>query len=114
MYDDVDFGSSGSLLPGVQARLISLEGDEITDYEQRGELLLRSPSVALGYLNNDKANKETFQDGWLRTGDEAMFKLSPRGTEHMWITDRIKELIKVKVRLASVYNRLELTPFSRV
>ena len=95
--DDIWFGSSGSLLPRTEARIVTIEGNEITGYDQAGELLVRSPSVVLGYLNNDAANKETFQDGWMRTGDEAVVKIGPKGTEHIWIVDRIKELIKVKV-----------------
>ena len=95
--DDIWFGSSGSLLPAVEAKIVSIEGNEITGYDQPGELVVKSPSVVLGYLNNEKANKETFQDGWMRTGDEAVVKKGPKGTEHIWIVDRIKELIKVKV-----------------
>lgn len=53
--------------------------------------------MVLGYLNNEQANRETFQDGWMRTGDEAVVKRAPSGNEHVWIVDRIKELIKVKV-----------------
>ena len=94
---DVWFGTSGSLLPSVQAKIISTAGTEITGYDQPGELVVKSPSVVLGYLNNDKANKETFQDGWMRTGDEAVVQLAPSGNEHITIVDRIKELIKVKV-----------------
>lgn len=59
--------------------------------------MVRSPSVVLGYLNNEKATKETFRDGWMFTGDEAVMRIGPKGTEHMFIVDRIKELIKVKV-----------------
>jgi long-subunit acyl-CoA synthetase (AMP-forming) len=95
--NDIWFGSSGSLLPGYEAKLISAEGEEITEYGKPGELVVRSPSIVLGYLNNQKANEETFTDGWMRTGDEAMIQVSPNGNEHIWITDRIKELIKVKV-----------------
>lgn len=97
-YDDVWLGSSGSLLPSIEARLVTPEGAEITGYDQPGELLVKSPTVVLGYLNNDAANTETFQDGWMRTGDEALFRKGPKGTEHIFIVDRIKELIKVKVR----------------
>ncbi|KAK3717602.1 hypothetical protein LTR37_005668 [Vermiconidia calcicola] len=97
---DIWFGSSGSLIPGYTARLITVEGNEITGYQQPGELVVKSPSVALGYLNNDKANLETFvdlEDGrYMRTGDEAMIDKGPKGHEHVFITDRIKELIKVK------------------
>ena len=97
-YDDVWFGSSGSLLPSIEARLVTTEGIEVTGYDQPGELLVKSPTVVLGYLNNDAANTETFQDGYMRTGDEAVFRKGPKGTEHIFIVDRIKELIKVKVQ----------------
>lgn len=77
---------------------MSVEGTEITGYDQPGELVVRSPSVVLGYLNNDEANRETFQDGWMRTGDVAVIRKRPtNGNEHCFIVDRIKELIKVKV-----------------
>ncbi|KAF2743311.1 phenylacetyl-CoA ligase-like protein [Sporormia fimetaria CBS 119925] len=93
---DVWFGSSGSILPGFECKLVTLEGHEITGYDQPGELLVKSPSVVLGYLNNDQANRETFQDGYMRTGDEAVVRKAPSGHEHVFIVDRIKELIKVK------------------
>ncbi|KAI4200928.1 MAG: hypothetical protein LQ350_003614 [Teloschistes chrysophthalmus] len=94
--NDIWFGSSGSLLPMVEARIMSADGTEITAYDQPGELVVRSPSVVLGYLNNDEANRETFEDGWMRTGDVALFRKQPNGTEHCFIVDRMKELIKVK------------------
>lgn len=78
--------------------MVSTEGVEITEYDTPGELLLKGPTIVPGYLNNEAANKETFQDGWLRTGDEAVIRKSPKGEEHIFIVDRIKELIKVKVR----------------
>lgn len=95
-------GSSGSLIPGTRAKLIDAQGNEVTQHETRGELLVQSPSVVLGYLNNEQANAETFvwdDDGrWLKTGDELLVRKSPQGHEHFIVTDRIKELIKVKVR----------------
>ncbi|KAJ6119141.1 hypothetical protein N7523_003421 [Penicillium sp. IBT 18751x] len=93
---DIWLGSSGSLFPEVEVRIMSPDGLEITSYNTPGELLVRSPSVTLGYLNNEKATKETFEDGWMRTGDEAVVRVSPCGSEHIFIVDRIKEMIKVK------------------
>ncbi|KAL7790798.1 hypothetical protein V8C37DRAFT_384060 [Trichoderma ceciliae] len=97
---DVLFGSSGSLLPGKKAKIIDLEGREVTEYDTPGELLVQSPAVVLGYLNNEKANAETFvhdDDGrWLRTGDEVIVRKSSQGHEHIIVVDRIKELIKTK------------------
>ncbi|KAJ5343266.1 hypothetical protein MYU51_021385 [Penicillium brevicompactum] len=94
--NDIFLGSSGALVPGFEARIMTPENEEITKYDTPGELVVRGPSVVLGYLNNDKATKETFEDGWMRTGDEAVIRLSPKGIEHVFIVDRIKELIKVK------------------
>lgn len=100
-------GTSGNLIPGVQARLVSLSnGTDISAFDTSGELFVQSPSVTnLGYLDNPKASAETFvvdpsngDDCWLRTGDEAMF-VRGAGGPHLVIVDRIKELIKVKVRL---------------
>jgi acyl-CoA synthetase (AMP-forming)/AMP-acid ligase II len=92
---DIWFGSSGSLLPGVTARIVTTEGNEITGYDQPGELWVRAPSVTLGYLKNEQATKETFveeSDGrYMRTGDEAVVRKSPNGHEHIFIVDRIKE-----------------------
>ncbi|XP_014553703.1 hypothetical protein COCVIDRAFT_107042 [Bipolaris victoriae FI3] len=96
--NDISPGSSGSLISGYEAKLLTPDGTEITTLDTPGELYLRSPSItSLGYFQNNQASKETFlADGWLRTGDEAMFRLSEQGkNEHLWITDRLKELIKV-------------------
>lgn len=94
--EDIWFGSSGSILPSIECRIVTPEGKEVTNYDEPGELLVKSPAVVLGYLNNDKANAETFQDGYMRTGDEAVVRKSPNGNEHIFIVDRIKELIKVQ------------------
>ena len=97
--------ASGSILPGVKAKLIDTDGNEVTEHEKPGELYLQGPMVVLGYLHNQKATAETFvyhSDGrWIRTGDEALFAVSPKGNEQVVIVDRIKELIKVKVHQRS-------------
>ncbi|KAG4283490.1 hypothetical protein FPRO06_07869 [Fusarium proliferatum] len=97
---DPVLGSSGSLLPGAKVKIIDQHGSEVTSYETPGELYVQAPNVVLGYLHNEKTNAETFvhrNDGrWLRTGDEVLVRKSPRGNDHFFIVDRIKELIKVK------------------
>ncbi|KIL87099.1 hypothetical protein FAVG1_09653 [Fusarium avenaceum] len=97
---DIDIGSSGSLVPATKAMIIDIEtGEEITDYNKPGELLVQTPSLVLGYMNNEKATAETFvwrKDGrWIKTGDEVLIRLAPSGNEHLVIVDRLKELIKV-------------------
>lgn len=65
--------SSGSLCPATKAKIVGLDGLEITTYDTPGELWIQSPSATLGYLNNQKATAETFvhdENGrWVRTGD---------------------------------------------
>ncbi|OIW31188.1 acetyl-CoA synthetase-like protein [Coniochaeta ligniaria NRRL 30616] len=97
---DILQGTSGSLLPGCRAKVVGLDGKEITGYDQPGELLIQSPSVTLGYLNNAQATTESYiydNDGrWMKTGDEVIVTKSPLGNEHFAVVDRLKELIKVK------------------
>ncbi|BCS23694.1 putative NRPS-like protein biosynthetic cluster [Aspergillus puulaauensis] len=93
-------GSDGCLLPGVEAKLITTEDVEVDRYDEPGELLLRSPSNMKGYLGQPEATKEIFDDeGWLRTGDIAVFRLQTRDgkdTPYLDIVDRKKDIMKVK------------------
>lgn len=54
-----------------------------------GEVWLRGPSIARGYLNNESATAETFVDGWLRTGD--LGSVDARGI--LTLRGRIKNII---------------------
>ncbi|KAF8968998.1 phenylacetyl-CoA ligase [Flammula alnicola] len=84
-------GSSGTLLPGIVARAVKPDGS-LAGYDEAGELVVKTPSVALGYSNNAQATKETFIDGWVKTGDEV--KIGRDG--EMVVLDRLKEIMKVK------------------
>jgi ribosome assembly protein SQT1 len=111
---DIWFGSSGSLVWEIEARLVDLDGKDVTEYDKPGELWVKGPAVTLGYLNNEKATNETYvtdsKGRWMRTGDEAVFRKSSKGNEHLFITDRIKELIKVKVYMRkAIYLVILLT-----
>ena len=61
-------GSTGVLVPGMEARIVRDDGND-ANVNEPGELWLRGDNVALGYWNNEKASKETFVDGWVHTGD---------------------------------------------
>jgi long-subunit acyl-CoA synthetase (AMP-forming) len=53
----------------MEARLLRDDGSP-AKVNEPAELWLKGPNIALGYWNNEKANKETFIDGWLKTGDK--------------------------------------------
>ena len=96
--NSIYLGSDGCLLPLVQARLLNEDGRVVDSHDQSGELLLRSPSIMKGYLGDDAANLSIFdKDGWLRTGDVATFRRDAKGVEHLFIVDRKKDIMKVKV-----------------
>nr|WHF58352.1 4-coumarate:CoA ligase [Ganoderma lucidum] len=84
-------GCAGLLIPGVEARVVKVDGT-LAQFGEPGELHLRSPALSLGYYDNPTATAETFKDGWLHTGDEV--KLNENG--EVFVVDRIKELIKVR------------------
>ncbi|KAH8916815.1 acetyl-CoA synthetase-like protein [Atractiella rhizophila] len=89
----VKLGSVGVLYPSLKARLVDPETGKDAKRGGPGELWLKGPSVMRGYLNNEKANKETFSDdGWLKTGDE--FRIDDEG--HLFYVDRLKDIFKCR------------------
>ncbi len=81
---------AGLPLPGVRITIRDDEGRPVaSDGELMGDLWVRGPWVADGYLHGAGAEAFT-DDGWFRTGDVAV--RSPSG--YFVIADRSKDLIK--------------------
>lgn len=86
-------GSIGILIPSTECRIVDTETGKDLGLGEDGEIWVRGPQVMPGYLNNEKATKETIdEDGWLHTGD--IGHVDADG--HFTIVDRLKELIKFK------------------
>jgi fatty-acyl-CoA synthase len=84
-----DRDTAGRVLPFVEARVVGEDGEVLPrDGVSDGELEVRGPWIAAGYLGVDAPEK--FDDGWLRTGDIA--SIDERG--FIRITDRAKDVIK--------------------
>ncbi len=94
----VDRGSIGEVVANTEFKLVDTEtGEEIPLPRQGrsdlGELWVRGPQIMKGYLNRPEETALALPgDGWLRTGDIA--EMDPEG--HVFIVDRLKELIKYK------------------
>ncbi|EKM61281.1 uncharacterized protein PHACADRAFT_168715 [Phanerochaete carnosa HHB-10118-sp] len=84
-------GCAGVLIPGLTARVVKPDG-MLAKFGEPGELVVTGPSIALSYYKNAQATKETFVDGWVRTGDEVVVNEK----NEVFILDRIKEILKVK------------------
>ncbi|ORY69032.1 CoA ligase [Pseudomassariella vexata] len=83
----------GMVVGSTEVRVVNPETGEDCKVGEAGEIWARGPQVAMGYLNNPKATAETFdKDGFLHTGD--IGKFDDEGL--LSITDRMKEMIKVK------------------
>ena len=59
------------------------------DGETVGEIVMRGNTVMKGYLKNDKATAEVFEDGWFHSGDLAVVQ----SDGYIQIKDRAKDII---------------------
>nr|AGU68029.1 4-coumarate--CoA ligase [Strigomonas galati] len=95
-------GSNGRLLSDTEMRIIKVEDSQQSGADksagidvgigEEGEIWTRGPQLMKGYLNPEDTAK-CMQDGWYRTGD--IGRVDPK-TQELFITDRLKELIKYK------------------
>ena len=77
-------GSIGKAFPSVDAKIFEPNEDGI------GELIVKAPTVMLGYYNNEEATKEAIdENGWFHTGDLA--RIDKDG--YIFITGRKKYVI---------------------
>ncbi|VUC27867.1 unnamed protein product [Clonostachys rosea] len=89
-------GSSGCVVPGLEIRLVDASGNDVEGYSKPGEIWALGPNITLGYFKNRDATATTYGDGWLKSGDVGEFRPHPEtGDAHLFIVDRVKELIKV-------------------
>ncbi|CAN6317771.1 unnamed protein product [Urochloa humidicola] len=86
------FGSTGALVIGVEAKIVDAKTMKHLPPNQLGEICLRGPNIMRGYFNNVQATESTIKHGWLHTGDIGYF--DERG--QLYVVDRLKELIKYK------------------
>jgi 4-hydroxybenzoate-CoA ligase len=66
--DDVRYGTSGTPVPGYDARVLDEQGAPLPDGEA-GELVIRGPSAADGYWHQREKTRRTFRGEWAHTGD---------------------------------------------
>jgi long-chain acyl-CoA synthetase len=96
---DVKLGTVGPPVPGMEIKLA-----------EDGEVLVKGDSIMPGYRNLPDKTAETFEDGWLLTGD--IGELDEDG--YLKIVDRKKELIinaaGKNMSPANIESKLKLIP----
>ena len=79
-------GSIGYGIPGVDVRIASPNEEGI------GEIIVKSPSVMMGYYQDEAETSKVLEDGWLHTGDLAYLD----GKGYIHICGRSKNVIVLK------------------
>ena len=83
-------GSIGLPMSDVEMKIVDIEtGNTDLGPGEIGEIVLKSPTVMLGYYKNPEATAETIRNGWLHTGD--IGRVTDDG--YFEILDRKKEMI---------------------
>jgi long-chain acyl-CoA synthetase len=99
---DIKLGTVGRPFPNTEVRLT-----------EAGEVITRGPGVFAGYYKNPEATAATLRDGWLYSGDAAMF--DPDG--HLVVIDRAKDVTHlaggVKFAPQFIENKLKFSPYIR-
>ena len=92
-------GTVGKILPNLQVRIA-----------EDGEILVKGPSVFIGYWNRPEETKNALVDGWFKTGD--IGNIDADG--YLSVTDRKKDLIKTSggkfIAPQPIENSLKLSP----
>ena len=93
-------GTVGQAVPGCDVK-ISAEG----------EIMIKSPGVFLGYINQPEQTAATVVNGWLHTGDVG--KIDAEG--FITITDRLKDIIITaggkNISPSEIENQLKFSPY---
>ena len=97
---DIKLGTVGKAFPNTEVRLT-----------EAGEVISRSPCVFIGYYKNPEATAATVRDGWLYSGDAAMFDQDG----HLVVIDRAKDVTHLAdgTRFAPQYieNKLKFSAY---
>ncbi|XP_072930670.1 uncharacterized protein [Epargyreus clarus] len=90
---DLDYSASGVPMASVTMKFVDPLTGKAVPIGETGELYVKAPTVMRGYYRNEKETKDSLtDDGYFKTGDLGYYKPE----SGLFITDRIKELIKVK------------------
>ncbi len=84
------YASVGRPVLDAVVRVVDEAGNAVPhDGESIGELIVHSPTLVVGYWNNDESTEKSFKDGWFHTGD--LGAIDDEG--YIYIAERRTDLI---------------------
>jgi benzoate-CoA ligase family protein len=83
-------GSSGTVVPGYEAKIVDEAGDPISSGDI-GNLLVKGESTCAYYWNQHEKTKQTIKGEWIVTGD----KYSQDADGYYWYAGRADDMLKV-------------------
>ena len=86
--DEALANTEGSALPGVELRVVTLEG-KVGGIGEEGEIRAKAPQMMKGYLDSSLDDDAFDDEGWFRTGD--LGRIDADG--NVTITGRLKDII---------------------
>jgi acyl-CoA synthetase (AMP-forming)/AMP-acid ligase II len=109
--EDLDPSGTGVMAPGVDVRIVDGEGRDLPAGET-GIIAVRTPSMALGYVDAPPADQAAFRDGWFYSGDlgvlvgprvlrlagrhDDLLNLGGIKVPAVRVEDKIRELVRVR------------------
>ena len=66
-------GHVGMPLPGVKIRLVDEKGFDVKETGEPGEIQIKGPNVFKEYWKKPKATTDSYENGWFKSGDIAVF-----------------------------------------
>ena len=82
---------AGRPIPFVQLRIVDGDMNDVAhDGVTQGEVVVRSPWLTQGYLNEPERSEDLWRGGWLHTGDVGVID----SAGYLKIVDRIKDVVK--------------------
>ncbi|WP_129632723.1 long-chain fatty acid--CoA ligase [Candidatus Oscillochloris fontis] len=96
----IKFQTVGSPLPGTEIKIA-----------ESGEIMVKSPSVFIGYYKSPEATAESLDNGWLHTGDAGYFD----DDGQLIVIDRAKDVMTLhdgtKFSPQFIENKLKFSPY---
>jgi benzoate-CoA ligase family protein len=83
-------GSSGTIIPGFEARIVDENNQSIPPGEM-GDLIVKTDAACAYYWNQHEKTKQTIAGDWLRTGD----RYCQDADGYFWYGGRFDDMLKV-------------------